>query len=126
MEIHLRRRGVNFTAPALLNGVTECEFYIDSGAADVLVPMHVFDALLRAGTISRDDVTGMENYRMANGSSMKSVTFRIKTLKIGSITLENVRGSVGSQSGPALLGMSFLNRFKSWRLDNERHVLTLE
>jgi clan AA aspartic protease (TIGR02281 family) len=125
-EVSLRRNGINFTTTALLNGSVECEFFVDSGAADVLVPMDVFDALLKAGTISQKDVTGLENYRMANGSSMKAVTFRIATLKVGSILLENVRGSVGERSGPALLGMSFLTRFKSWTLDNRRQVLILD
>ena len=124
-EIKLHRDGVNFATPVLLNGVVEEQFLVDSGAADVMLPMATFDALLRAGTISQADVSGFETYRMANGSSMKSVTFLIRTMKIGSIVLENVRGSVVEGSASPLLGMSFLGRFRSWTLDNERETLVL-
>jgi clan AA aspartic protease (TIGR02281 family) len=124
-EIQLRRSGTNFTAAALLNGVADCEFFVDSGAADVMIPMHVFDALVRAGTIAPEDVIGLQQYRMANGAAMKSFTFRIRSLKVGPVTLQDVRASIGEQAAP-LLGMSFLGRFKAWTLDNERAVLTLQ
>jgi clan AA aspartic protease (TIGR02281 family) len=124
-EIKLSRAGVNFTAPILLNGAVESQFYVDSGAADVLIPMDTFDALLKANTISQEDVSGIQNYRMANGSAMQSITFVIRTLKIGPLVLENVRGTVVDGSAPPLLGMSFLGRFRSWTLDNEREMLVL-
>ncbi len=124
-EVKLGRSGVNFTAPVLLNGAVESQFYVDSGAADVLVPMETFDALLKAGTISQADVSGLQNYRMANGANMRSITFVIRTLKIGPVVLDNVRGTVVEGSAPPLLGMSFLGRFKSWTLDNEREMLVL-
>jgi hypothetical protein len=37
-----------------------------------------------------------------------------------------VRGSVASSQGSPLLGQSFLNRFKSWSMDNTKHELLLE
>jgi clan AA aspartic protease (TIGR02281 family) len=123
VEIKLERSGATFTAPVLLNGTVESQFYIDSGATDVSVPMDTFDALLKAGTVSRSDVSGVRTYRMANGSTMKSLTFIIRSLKIGPIVLENVRGSAVDGSAPPLLGMSFLGRFKSWTLDNQRGTL---
>jgi len=124
-EIKLSRNGVNFAAPVLLNGAVESQFLVDSGAADVQVPMSVFDELLKAGTISEADISGFQTYRTANGASVRAVTFLIRSLKIGSVVLDNVRGAVVDAPIPPLLGMSFLGRLRSWALDNERETLVL-
>ena len=123
--IKLSRAGVNFSAPVVLNGAVEDHFLVDSGAADVLVPMTIFDDLLRSGTITRADVSGFETYRMANGSSVRSITFVLRSLKVGSTVLENVRGAAVDGPASPLLGMSFLGRLKSWALDNEQETLLL-
>jgi hypothetical protein len=52
--------------------------------------------------------------------------FRIKSLKVGDRTLENVVGSAAAADGSLLLGQSFLGRFKSWSIDNTKHALVLE
>ena len=59
-------------------------------------------------------------------TKVKSKTFRIRSLKVGDKVIENVQGSVASVNGSLLLGQSFLGRFKSWLMDNTRHVLVLE
>ena len=62
---------------------------------------------------------------LADGSRVPSQTFRIRSLKAGNKVLENVAGSVASVEGSLLLGQSFLRRFKSWSVDNTKHVLLL-
>jgi predicted aspartyl protease len=57
---------------------------------------------------------------------MSAQTFRIKSLKIGDRVIENVTASTAPAEGSLLLGQSFLNRFKSWSIDNNRQVLVLE
>ena len=53
-------------------------------------------------------------------------TFTIRSLKIGNIVLQNVKGVVAPSQAPLLLGQSFLKRFKSWSIDNSKHELLLE
>jgi clan AA aspartic protease (TIGR02281 family) len=125
-EIPLSRRDGTFIVSAVLNGSLPLDFYLDSGAADVSVPAHAFEALKRAGSIRPEDISGSETYRMANGQPNKSTLFLIRSLKVGPVTLENVRASVSDYGGPALLGMSFLGRFASWSVDNQRSVLVLK
>jgi len=50
---------------------------------------------------------------LADGSKAKSVTFTIRSLRIGDKVVENVRGSVAPAQGSLLLGQSFLEHFKS-------------
>jgi predicted aspartyl protease len=72
--------------------------------------------------VAKGDLIGEETYTLADGSRKKSMTFYIRSLKVGPHTLENVRASVAEDSGLLLLGMSFLSRFSAWSVDNNRHV----
>ena len=123
--IALRREGVNFAAPVVLNDIVESQFLVDSGAADVMLPMNLFDKLVQARTIQQSDMSGFETYRMANGVSVRAVTFRLHSLRIGAVVLDNVRAAAVDGAAPPLLGMSVLGRMKAWSLDNERQMLTL-
>jgi hypothetical protein len=58
-------------------------------------------------------------------SLVPSKQFVIRSLKVGDRTLENVTGSIAPVQGSLLLGQSFLRRFKSWSIDNQREALIL-
>jgi clan AA aspartic protease (TIGR02281 family) len=126
IEVQMIRNGGTYAVPVLINNAITLDFVLDSGASDVSIPSDVFGTLVRAGTITKEDIIGSDTYTLADGSQKTSTTFRIRSLKIGPTVLENVKGSVAEDSGPLLLGMSFLSRFKSWSVDNERHVLALK
>ena len=81
--------------------------------------------LIWTGTIQKSDFIGQQTYTLADGSTVPSETFRIRSLRVGSITLENIVGSVAPPQGSLLLGQSFLSRFKSWSIDNSKGVLAL-
>jgi clan AA aspartic protease (TIGR02281 family) len=124
--VALKKVGGTFVVPVEINGALTLDFTIDSGAADVTVPLDVYSTLMRKGTIKDSDVIGEQTYVLADGSTRQSITFVIRSLKVGDIVVENVTGSVGPMQGSLLLGQSFLERFKSWSIDNARHVLVLE
>jgi len=81
--------------------------------------------LLRTETITEADFLGKQTYRLADGSTLPSQQFTIRSLRVGDRVLENVVGGIAPVSGSLLLGQSFLSRFKSWSIDNERHALVL-
>jgi len=68
---------------------------------------------------------GVQTCVLADGTKVPSSRFRIRSLKVGNKTLENVTASVASGNADILLGQSFLGRFTSWSIDNDRHVLIL-
>jgi predicted aspartyl protease len=90
------------------------------------VPLDVFSTLRRTGTINDTDIIGEQTYVMADGSKSRSITFTIRSLKVGEIVIDNVRGGVAPLQGSLLLGQSFLERFRSVSFDNTKHVLLLE
>jgi predicted aspartyl protease len=81
--------------------------------------------LVRTETITDADFLGKQTYQMADGSTVPSQRFVIRSLKVGDKTLENVTGSIAPVAGTLLLGQSFLSRFKTWSIDNQRRALIL-
>ena len=81
---------------------------------------------LRGWNVMPTDFLDQKTYRLADGSTVPSQTFRIRSLKVGNKVIENVNGSVASVKGSLLLGQSFLSRFKSWSIDNNKHALVFE
>lgn len=122
----LLQQGGTFVVPVEINGAITLNFVVDSGAADVNIPQDVVTTLMRTGTLKKSDFLGQRIYVLADGSKIPSQTFRIRSMKVGDRIVENVTGSVASTEGVLLLGQSFLGRFKSWSIDNGKHVLLLE
>jgi predicted aspartyl protease len=91
----------------------------------VSIPADVVLTLIRSGTLQRSDFTGTQTYRLADGSTVPSATFRIRSLTMNNLVIENVEGSVANVKGDLLLGQSFLSRFKSWSIDNAKQALVL-
>jgi len=125
-RVRLIREAGTFKVPVRINGVLELHFTVDSGASDVTIPVDVVTTLIRTGTIRDSDFVGEQTYRLADGSTIRSRTFRLRQLQVGDRTLTNVLGSVASVNGSLLLGQSFLSRFQRVSFDYGQGVLVLE
>ena len=126
LTIPLKKEGGTLVVQVLINAAITLKFVVDSGATHVSIPADVVMTLMRTGTLRESDFLGKQTYVLADGSKVPSNTFRIRSLKVGSKTVENVVGSVAPVQGTLLLGQSFLSRFKSWSIDNGKQALILE
>ena len=126
IAVSMRRAGGIYMVPVRINNALTLNFLLDSGASDVSIPSDVVLTLVRTGTITKSDFIGTKTYIMANGSKLPAVNFRIRSLTVGGVTLQDVVADITPVRGPLLLGQSFLGRFKSWSINNARHVLLLE
>ena len=124
-EVALKEEGGTFVVPVQINGAITLDFTVDSGAADVQIPVDVFSTLVRAKTIVATDYIGEQTYTLADGSTQKEPRFIVRELKVGGHVLRDVAASVSAVESNLLLGESFLSRFAEWTLDNEHHVLKL-
>src|SRR5271163_4479782 len=124
-EVRLERQGGTYVVPVLINRAITLRFVLDSGASDVLIPADVFLTLLRTGTVSESDFLGSQIYSLADGSKLQGTRFVVRELQVGDHVANNVVASVGPVRGDLLLGLSFLSRFGSVTLDNEKHALIL-
>jgi predicted aspartyl protease len=125
VEVPLKEDSGIFVVPVEINGAITLDFAVDSGAGTVTIPADVYYTLVRTGTIKDSDIIGQRTVVLADGSKSKLPTFTIRSLKVGDKIIENVNASVLPLEGQLLLGQSFLVRFKSWSLDNTKHVLLL-
>jgi uncharacterized protein/predicted aspartyl protease len=124
-EVALRSAGGVYRVPVRINRAITLDFLVDSGASDVLIPADVVLTLFRTETLVPDDFAGTHEMVLADGSKLPSASFVLRELMVGDHRLANVTASVGPVESVPLLGQSFLSRFKSWTLDNDRHALVL-
>ncbi|MBS0524264.1 MAG: clan AA aspartic protease [Proteobacteria bacterium] len=121
-----QRRGGVFVLPALLNGSTESYFVVDSGASHVQIPQELADELTRKGSLGPGDSLGDHAFVVADGRKLVQRTIRLRSIRIGSRTMDNVLASVGAPYSQALLGQSLLRRLNWWKIDNVRNAIELE
>src|ERR1700730_2750672 len=114
-----------YQVPIRINDTITLDAILDSSATDVCIPADIVLTLIRSKTIASEDFLGSKTYTLADGSEVPSQRFIIKSLKVGNKTLENVAASIVSVDAQILLGQSFLRRFRSWSIDNEKHSLIL-
>jgi clan AA aspartic protease (TIGR02281 family) len=115
-----------YVVPGVINGVLSVKFAVDTGASDVAIPADIVAGLVQGGFIEQGDFLGEQTYRIADGSTRSSRTFRIRSLQVGNVVIEDVRGSVLPEKAAPLLGQTFLSRLKSWSMDTTAHVLIIE
>lgn len=124
-EIRLSKdRGI-YTVPVLVNRTISLNFVLDSGASDILIPPSLIKKLVTSRTVSEDDFIGNAVYRLADGSTIRGPRFFLRELIVGNQIIRNVQAGLSSDNSPLLLGQSFLSNFKTWTVDNQRHVLIL-
>lgn len=120
-----RRAGV-FVLPAVLNGSAETYFVVDSGASNVQLPQEIADELKRQGTLGPGDFLGDRSFLVADGRKLVQRMIRLRSIRVGDRTMDNVLAAVGAPHSQALLGQSLLRRLNWWKIDNVKNAIELE
>jgi tetratricopeptide (TPR) repeat protein len=123
--IKMQELGGVFVVPVRFNEIITLNAIVDSGASDVSVPADIVLTLMRTNTVTEADFLGQKTYVLADGSKVPSHQFRIRSIRVGNKTIQNVVATVASVNADILLGQSFLSKFRSWSVDNEKHSLVL-
>lgn len=114
------RASVNghFMVDVLVDGKL-IQFMVDSGASDVTLSLRDAERL----GLDRAALKFDRTYQTANGV-VRGAPVRLKRVEIGPIAVDDVRASVNeAPMGTSLLGMSFLSRLASWRVEGDRLTL---
>lgn len=120
-----RLKGV-FQFDAVLGNQLRVVFILDSGASDVSVTQKVEQQLLNAGIIQQQAYLPPALYSIADGNVVESRRFIIPSIRVNNTVVTNVTCSVNASANVMLLGKSFLDRFSSWKIDNDLNELILE
>jgi aspartyl protease family protein len=103
---------------ATINGA-RIDFLVDTGATDIVLSL---DDARRLG-YDLDQLTFTSMAQTANGTVM-GAPIRIAELAVGPIVMTDIRADVNqAEMSGSLLGMEFLNRLQSWRVENDRLTL---
>ena len=103
------------------------QFLVDPGSAVVVIPRAALSQLVANGTVSEDDVVGVSVYgQLADRSLYRRREIRLRELRVGN---EVARDVIAAEVSPGLshplLGQTFLRRFASVTIDNQRRTLIL-
>jgi predicted aspartyl protease len=114
-----------FNVHASLNGSIPMDFTLDSGAAGLSIPRWVADQLMGEGRLAPADFRRVITSVLADNREVPEQLYMLKSVTIAGRTVYDVPCVVGDDNSMMLLGQSVLKKFKSWSIDNERHVLVL-
>lgn len=125
--VKLEKKGTVYEIPVELNGVLKINFVFDTGASDVSISPDVALTLIRTGTIEDDDWLEGQYYRFADGSSAKSMRFKLKSVNVGGKIIKDVTCSISNNiEAPMLLGQSVLSKFGKYTFDYSSNKLIIE
>jgi len=119
LRIPYEQHGNAILVHARLNDRVTAPFFVDTGAADVVVPAAVAS---QAG-VAVEAGTPRETYATANGLVRQAVV-HFDAVELGGARVEGVRGSVSESLPVGLLGTSFFNHF-TLQIDPAARMLTL-
>ncbi|MBF0187950.1 MAG: retroviral-like aspartic protease family protein [Magnetococcales bacterium] len=120
-----RKRG-QYWINTVLNGTLQAPFLIDTGANVVLLPMEMYAILRKQGAMTDKDIIGTGISTIADGSKMRQRMVLIRSVKIGEMTVRNIRAVVGGSGVPPLLGTTVLEKLGAWRIDHRNGKLVIE
>ena len=126
-EIQMKKMpGGTYEVPCTINGLP-LKFIFDTGASDVTLSSVEANFMLKNDYLSEKDFKGSRRYLTADGSIANGAIVRIKEVKVGDVTLNNIDASVvKSQKAPLLLGQSVLERFGTITIDNQNNKLIIK
>lgn len=115
-----------YRIPVFINDV-QMKFIFDTGAGMISMSATEARFLYKQGTLTDEDFIGTLNFSDANGDITPGMVVRLRTVKIGNKTLENIEASiVDNDKAPLLLGQSALEKFGKISIDYTKGTIAFE
>ncbi len=125
LSIPLKTIGSLYSVPVLINNTLTLDFVIENSGTNVAIPADVVLTLFRSGTIHEADFIGTKTVTLADGSTMPSEIFHLRSLQVGTMVLNDVTANIAPVKSFLLLGQGLLDRFGAWTIDNSIPALIL-
>lgn len=101
-------------------------YLLDSGASDMTLDNDTYEYLKATDQLKIENNLTKREYSLADGSKVQYNRVQIPTFSINNITVKNIDAVLVENGKPLLLGKSFLDSFKSWKIDNKTNTLIVE
>jgi predicted aspartyl protease len=124
-EVALGESGGIYTVPGEVNRSVTLQFLVDPGSAVVVIPRAALRQLVANGTVTENDVVGISIAELADRSLYQTARIRLRELRVGNEVAHDIIAAVSPGLSHPLLGQTFLRRFASVTIDNQRRTLIL-
>ena len=109
-----------------INGL-RLKFIFDTGASSICISSSEASVLFRQGTLQKTDILDVKYFQDATGTISAGTRIKLKTVKIGDRTLNNIEATVIDNSkAPLLLGQTAFEKFGKISIDNVKGEITFE
>jgi clan AA aspartic protease (TIGR02281 family) len=106
-------------------GGKEVNYILDSGASEMSINKSMEEYLKSIGSIRASDYLPSGSFSMADGSTKEFRRVKLASVNVGELVINLVSANIVADGQPLLLGKSFLDRFSSWKINNEKQLLEL-
>lgn len=126
-RIKMRIQNDVYYVPVEINNVLKIEFILDTGASELFLSPEIAATLLRTNTLSEQDFIGNTVYRFANGKTESCRRYKLKSVRIGNITIKDVSCAIANNIiGDMLLGQSFLSKLGNFEINYSTNEIIIK
>lgn len=124
IEVPFEEKGGVRIIQVIINDIAEFPMIFDTGCSGMSISTLELATLFKHGCISEDDLVGITQAQIADGSIINEAVVNLRKLKIGGYECSNVQASISENSGaPLLLGNGALKNVVSFSVDDDAHVI---
>ena len=126
VEVPFKNQGGVRTIQVKINDCAEFPMIFDTGCSGVSISILELATLIKHGYISEDDVIGITQAQIADGSIVEEAVVNLRKLQIGDYVCNNVTATISENgSAPLLLGNGALKNVDSFIVDDDAMVIKL-
>jgi len=122
--VPVKRQGNTYSVEINVGG-KNIVYIIDSGASEMVISSSFIKYLTDLGVIRDSDFLPNKTFTLADGSERNYRRVKIPVVRIGTIKVEDVEAAIVDDNSPLLLGKSFLDKFRYWKINNSNQTIEL-
>lgn len=124
IEVPFKKEGGVRIIQVKINDCAEFPMIFDTGCSGVSISILELATLIKHGYITEEDVVGITQAQIADGTVVEKAVVNLRKLKIGDYECYNVEASISENvEAPLLLGNDALKDVESFKVDEEAQVI---
>ncbi len=124
IEVPFKQQGGVRIIQVKINDCAEFPMIFDTGCSGMSISILELATLVKHGYITEDDIVGITQAQIADGSIINEAVVNLKKLKIGDYECRNIKASISeNEEAPLLLGNGALKNVESFHVDDDARVI---